>query len=59
MFGVGACQRVEQLGTQCEEVIELLQKNIAIMEDTPLPDTQQVRPRPPARPPAHTRVRGK
>ncbi|XP_019748756.1 puratrophin-1 [Hippocampus comes] len=33
--------RVEQLGRQCEDVIELLRKNIAIMEDTRLPDTQQ------------------
>ncbi|XP_077419616.1 puratrophin-1 isoform X2 [Vanacampus margaritifer] len=33
--------RVEQLGSQCDDVIKLLQKNIDIMENTRLPGTQQ------------------
>ncbi|XP_077376550.1 uncharacterized protein plekhg4 isoform X2 [Festucalex cinctus] len=33
--------RVEQLSSQCDDVIKLLQKNIDIMEDIRLPDTQQ------------------
>ncbi|XP_061613326.1 uncharacterized protein plekhg4 isoform X6 [Phyllopteryx taeniolatus] len=34
-------QRVEQLTNQCEDVIQLLRKNVDIMEDTRLPDTRQ------------------
>ncbi|XP_049574468.1 pleckstrin homology domain-containing family G member 4B isoform X4 [Syngnathus scovelli] len=33
--------RVEQLSALCEDVVKLLQKNIDVMEDTHLPDTQQ------------------
>ncbi|KAM9826014.1 rho guanine nucleotide exchange factor 40 isoform X1 [Syngnathus typhle] len=33
--------RVEQLSALCEDVVKLLQKNIDVMEDTRLPDTQQ------------------
>ncbi|XP_061613288.1 puratrophin-1 isoform X2 [Phyllopteryx taeniolatus] len=33
--------RVEQLTNQCEDVIQLLRKNVDIMEDTRLPDTRQ------------------